>query len=82
MEQREVRDKEGTSWTCVQAYGGLSGDKGEKAAEIAETKNEEVPVVCTPSGGAQSQRIQLPVDWLQNLSDQELLKKINASRKE
>ena len=80
MEQREVRDKEGLSWTCVQAYAGLEGKKGEKAAEIAETDDEQVPVVCTPSGGAQSVRLELPVDWLQQLSDEELLKQIKAAQ--
>ncbi len=76
MEQREVTDQEGTTWTCVQAYAGLEGKNGEKAAKISETEDHKVPVVCTPRGGAQSVRLQLPLDWLEQLEDEELLQQI------
>lgn len=80
MEQRQVRDQEGTSWTCVQAYAGLEGEKGKKAENIIEGKDHQVPVVCTPSGGAKSVRLHLPSSWLEKLSDEELLLNIRQER--
>ena len=76
MEQREVTDREGTTWTCVQAYTAGGGKKAEKASKIIESPDQEVPVVCTPGGGAQSVRVQLPKNWLDNLPDQKILIKI------
>lgn len=76
MTQREVTDKDNTTWTCVQAYAGLQGKAAEKAAEIIENENGQVPVVCTPGGGAQSVRLQLPTDWLEQLSDEQILQEI------
>jgi hypothetical protein len=71
MIEREITDQDGNSWNFVQAYSGGEGDHSEKVARL--TKGENIPVVCTPSGGAQSIRLQLPRDWKENLSDQELL---------
>jgi len=78
MKQREITDNEKTTWTCVQAYGGLEGKAGEKTAEIAETEAGTVPVVCTPSGGAQTVRLELAKDWFDNLPDEELAAAITA----
>ena len=79
--QREVTDAAQTKWTCVQAYAGL----GQSAA--AETILEQraadgrgVPVVCTPSGGAQSVRLELEADWASALSDDALVAAIEARR--
>ena len=40
-----------------------------------------MPVVCTPSGGEQSVRIELPKDWAETLSDDNLLKAIAKARR-
>lgn len=82
MNQREVKDAEGTTWTCVQAYGAGSDKKAEEVAKRTEGNRKEIPVVCTPSGGAQSVRLKLLLDWLEQLSDEELLKKIRTAAKE
>jgi hypothetical protein len=80
MTQREVTDNENTTWTCVQAYGNLSQENAEKAAELTEDTNGHVTVVCTPSGGAQTVRLQLPKDWMEEVPDEELVKQITASQ--
>jgi len=82
MKQREVTDKENTTWTCVQAYGGIEGKAGEKAAALAETEVGTVPVVCTPSGGAQTVRLELAKDWFDNLPDEDLAAAIMAGQQE
>ncbi|HEX2223795.1 MAG TPA: hypothetical protein VHN15_06295 [Thermoanaerobaculia bacterium] len=80
MEQREVRDADGVTWTCVQAFAGLSEGAAEEAAEKVESAAGTVPVVCTPSGGEQSVRVELPRDWQENLPDGELLATIERGR--
>ncbi|PKV76103.1 hypothetical protein [Pontibacter ramchanderi] len=80
MTQREVTDNENTTWTCVQAYGTISKENADKAAELTEDTNGEVTVVCTPSGGAQTVRLQLPKDWLEAVSDEELVNQITAQQ--
>lgn len=80
MEQREITDQEGTQWSCVQAYAGLEGAKADKAAELSETEDQKVPVVCTPRGGAQSVRIELPKDWMEQLEDGALLQHITKAQ--
>lgn len=71
MKQREVTDKENTRWTCVQAYAGMEGKISGKTEKLSENDEGEVPVICTPSGGAQSVRITLQKDW-ELLPDDEL----------
>ena len=78
MEQREVQDQENRKWTCVQAYSGPGSEGMKKAAQEAEGKNGKVSVVCTPNGGAQSVRLQLPPGWLKELTDEQLLEQITA----
>jgi hypothetical protein len=80
MTQREVQDQENTKWVCVQAYAGGEQALAEKAAELAENSNGKVPVVCTPAGGAQSVRLELPKDWLEEMKDEELLQEIAAAQ--
>ena len=79
MEQREVKDPEGTTWTCVQAYAGLGGKASEAAAEIVESEDHTVPVVCTPDGGAQTVRLQLSKNWMKELPEEELLGRIRSA---
>ncbi len=79
MKQREVTDSNNVKWTCVQAYSGADGKVSKKIEEISETDHGLVPVVCTPSGGAQSVRINLEKGW-EDMPDKELLRAIeNAS---
>ncbi len=78
--QREVNDGGGTTWTCVQAYAGLQAKEGGgEAAARAEGEDGRVEVVCTPSGGAQTVRLQLPGGWDESYSDEELLREIEAA---
>lgn len=80
MIQREVQDSENVTWTCVQALSGLSGEAAAKAAERVESEEGKVPVVCTPSGGEQSVRVELPKGWEEQMSDEELLATISTAR--
>lgn len=82
MEQREVTDQEGTTWTCVQAFAGVKGENGEKAKKLSEDENHQVPVVCTPRGGAQSVRLELSTDWLEKIKDEELIQAIGKAQQE
>ena len=79
MKQREVTDSDNVRWTCVQAYSGLDGKVSEKTSELSQNDEGEVPVVCTPSGGAQSVRLQLSKEW-ESLPDEELVAAIEASK--
>jgi len=80
MTQREVQDEENTRWTCVQAFAGVGGAVAREAAERAESDDGTVTVVCTPSGGEQTVRLELPGDWSERLSDDELLSAIAEAR--
>lgn len=80
MKQREVTDKHKTTWTCVQAYAATESAATEEAVKRSETESGAVPVVCTPSGGAQTVRLELSKDWLDNLSDEELRDAIAAAQ--
>jgi hypothetical protein len=76
MREREVQDAEHVRWTCVQALGGLEGEAAEQAADHLESDEGTVPVVCTPSGGAQSVRLELERGWEDTVSDEKLLEVI------
>ncbi|KAA3436910.1 hypothetical protein [Rufibacter hautae] len=80
MTQREVTDQDNLTWTCVQTYAGLSDQAAEKATELSESEEGTVTVVCTPSGQAQTVRVELPKDWLESVSDEELVQKIEQGR--
>ena len=80
MIQREVQDSENVTWSCVQALSGLSGEAGEEAAERVESEEGTVPVVCTPSGGEQSVRVELAKGWEKQMSDEDLLATISKAR--
>lgn len=77
---REVNGEDGIVWSCVEAYAGLSDDGGGEAAERATTGDGKLTVVCTPSGGAKSVRLELPSDWEKSLGDEELLREVEAHR--
>jgi hypothetical protein len=79
---REVKDSDGITWTCIQAFAGLGKDPEKtEAARVDDSKNR-FHVVCTPSGGAKSVRVELPGNWEKSLSDEELLRAINAQQKQ
>jgi hypothetical protein len=71
---REVRDDEAITWSCVEAYAGLSGAAGDAAR--VDGPGERYRVVCTPSGGAMSVELELPAGWEESLSDDDLLREI------
>ena len=78
MKQREVTDSNNVRWTCVQAYSGTDGKISKKIEEISETNEGLVPVICTPSGGAQSVRVNLSKDW-ESFDDAQLVEAIEKS---
>ncbi len=80
MKQREVQDAESVTWVCLQAFSGVSGATAEKATERVESAGGTVPVVCTPSGGAQSVRLELTTGWDDQLTDPDLLAAIGSAR--
>jgi hypothetical protein len=78
MRQREAQDSDNVTWTCVQAFAGTSGQAAAEAAERVESADGKVSVVCTPSGGKQSVRLELSKSWAEDLSDEDLLAAIEA----
>ena len=79
MKQREVTDSENTRWTCVQAFSMTKQEVSEKAESISETEDGKVTVVCTPSGGAKTVRLDLDTDWEEQLTDESLTEAIGAA---
>ena len=81
MTQREIHDADGTRWTLVQAFAGPGSDEAtaEAAAEVL-TDGDGVPVVATPSGGAQTVRLALPADWADALDDDALAAAVAEAR--
>ncbi|HYW05325.1 MAG TPA: hypothetical protein VE913_00135 [Longimicrobium sp.] len=80
---REVTDEEGVRWTCVQAYAGLAPSADEAAnsdAARVDGASDLFRVVATPSGGARTVEMELPGDWENALSDEDLVKRITAAR--
>ena len=81
MTPRDVTDSDGLSWACVQAYAGLGeGAAADAAADLAG--GETVTVVCTPTGAAQTVRLDLAADWAEAVSDDALLAAIAAASAE
>ncbi|TWI52552.1 hypothetical protein IQ22_03322 [Pseudomonas duriflava] len=81
MKQRDVQDRENTVWTCVQAFSSSNAKRSKAAEKRAQDNNGHVAVSCTPSGGAQSVRLSLPLEWHERFSDEELLQGIQAARR-
>jgi hypothetical protein len=77
---REVNGSDGISWSCVEAYAGLSDEADGEAAERAASNDGKVAVVCTPGDGAKSVRLELPADWQESVDDARLLAEIEAHR--
>ena len=75
---REVTDAEGVVWSCIQAFAGLGNNPEKTEAARVEGSSDRVHVVCTPSGGAKSVRLELPGDWEKSMSDDVLLEAVHA----
>lgn len=73
---REIQNNN-TTWTLNQAYAGL--EELHSTRKDAAQENGLVWVVATPDGGAQSVRMQLPLDW-EKLNDDELRAKIASAQ--
>jgi hypothetical protein len=79
--QRDVTDDEQTTWSCVQAFSGTGDSAAARAAaERIASADGKVAVVCTPSGGAQSVRLELDPGWEDSLSDDALVAAIAEAR--
>lgn len=74
--ERVVSDGDGITWTCIQAFTGLSDQKEHQEAAQVKGQDDTYWVVCTPSGGAQSVRLKLSGDWETAYLDEELLRAI------
>ena len=79
---RDVTDSDGVTWSCIQAFAGLGGAEEKAEAAKVDGSRDRYHVVCTPSGGAKSVRVELPGDWEEGLSDEELLRAIKAKQAE
>jgi hypothetical protein len=75
---REISDAEGITWNCIQAFAGLGNDPEKTDAARVDGTRNQVHVVCTPSGGAKSVRLELSKDWEASLSDDDLLQAIRS----
>ena len=74
---REVTDGDGTAWSCVEAYAGLSENGKSDAARVEGT--DRYRVVCTPSGGAASVTLELAGGWDEAMTDADLLREIQSA---
>jgi hypothetical protein len=75
---REITAPDGIKWTCIQAFSGLGNNPEKTEAARVNGEADAFQVVCTPSGGAKSVRIELPADWEQKISEEELLDMIQT----
>jgi hypothetical protein len=79
---RELTDDDGIAWSCVQAFAGLGGGADKTDAARVDGSDDRLHVVCTPSGGARSVRLELGDAWEAELSDDQLLAAIRAKLEE
>jgi len=76
---REITDTNGVMWSCVQAFAGLGTDPEKADAARVNGSKDRFHVVCTPSGGATSVRLELPGDWEESMPDDALLASIRSA---
>jgi hypothetical protein len=76
---REIQDDdEGVRWSCAAAYAGLAENAGGNgAARVPGTDRSRV--ICTPSGGSTSVELELEDGWEEQLSDEEMLRRIRGA---
>ncbi len=72
---REITDEDGITWSCIQAFAGLA-NAPEKTDAARVGNSDRLRVVCTPSGGAGSVRLELPKGWEAGMPDCDLLQEI------
>jgi hypothetical protein len=72
---REITDEDGITWSCIQAFAWLGNDP-EKTDAARVEGSDHLRVVCTPSGGAASVRLELPEGWDAGMPDDDLLQEI------
>jgi hypothetical protein len=75
---RETTDEDGVTWSCIQAFAGLGNGVEKADAARVDGETDRFYVVCTPSGGARSVRLELPGGWEQAMADEELIEAIHA----
>lgn len=75
---REVTDEPGTTWTCIQAFAGLGGGAEKAQAALVAGSDDRFHVVCTPSGGARSARLELAGEWETQVPDEPLIEAVQA----
>ena len=69
---REITDDNGVTWSCIQAFAGLGNDPEKRDAARVDG-SDRLRVVCTPSGGAASIRLELGDGWEAGIPDGDLL---------
>jgi hypothetical protein len=78
--EREIKDSDGITWSCVQAFSGVSDNAETRNAAQVKGEPDTYWVVCTPSGGAQSVRLKLQGKWETDYSDEALLNEIKTQQ--
>ncbi|WP_420456696.1 hypothetical protein [Rubrivirga sp.] len=73
MTTRTLHTPDDTEWTLAEASVGTDAEREDAAADGT------VPVVATPSGGAQSVRLELAPDW-ETMDDAALADAVGAAR--
>ena len=81
MNQRVVTAPDHTTWTCIQADAGGSGEDPDQVEDDRPDAEGHVPVICTASGGAPSLCLELAADWAEAMPDAELLLVIASQQK-
>lgn len=81
MKQREVQGSDNIKWSCVQAFTGIKGKLADEAVARMEKDGKAVEIICTPSGGEQTVRLQLSPEWMSSMPDQDLVVAIERARK-
>ncbi len=76
---REVTDADGVTWSCIQALAGLGNDPVKAEAARVDGTADRFHVVCTPSGGARSVRVELPGGWEDSCPDKAILATIHGA---
>jgi hypothetical protein len=75
---REITDTDGITWTCIQAFAGLGNGPAKTEAARVSGAADRFHVVCTPSGGSRSVRIELPSGWEEACDDEEIVAAIRS----
>jgi len=78
MDIKEIQTADGIRWQCAEA---MIKPADDKSSPSGKDERDLVMVVCTPTGGAQSVRIELKTDWKESVPDEELARAIEQNRK-